>query len=275
MNGMIEFLRFFINICIRRKNRVVLKRKHPWRIFFFKSLFIKGTGNVITIENEKRNRHIGELKVSINGTDNVIFFHGMKKYNLDLTILIHGNKNVVNIFNPKFKNSFLEISGDNNSFILEDTVKEVVGMDAFVADGSSIIIKKDCEIGNDKLVMVANGCYNTTNKIFIDEGTHIARDAIIRTSDGECLVDAGTGEPLSVPQDVCIGKHCWITSRCTILKGASLPDGTVVAANSLVNKKFDIPDTLIGGIPAGILRRNIRWAAGSYKTNMERYNHGQ
>jgi len=53
------------------------------------------------------------------------------------------------------------------------------------------------------------------------------------------------------------------------------PDGTIAAANSPVDKKFDLPDTLIGGMPARILRQNVCWSAGSYKTNMKRYNHEQ
>ncbi len=57
--------------------------------------------------------------------------------------------------------------------------------------------------------------------------------------------------------------------RITILKRTNLPDGTIVAANSLINKEFSEQNTLIGGVPAKVLKSNVKWNEGSYKINME------
>ena len=95
----------------------------------------------------------------------------------------------------------------------------------------------------------------------IGDNTHIARDVIIRTSDGQSLIDPETMLPTNPPEDVIIGNHVWIMSRCIILKGTHLPDGCAVAANSLVNKKFNEENLLICGTPAKIMRHNIRWGS--------------
>lgn len=51
---------------------------------------------------------------------------------------------------------------------------------------------------------------------------------------------------------VTIGDSVWIGNRCTITKGAFIPNNTIVAQSSLVNKNYrDIkPYTLLAGCPA-------------------------
>ena len=55
-----------------------------------------------------------------------------------------------------------------------------------------------------------------------------------------------------------IKDHVWIGTRCTILKGVTIGEGVVVAAGSVVTK--DVPaNTLVGGIPAKVLKKGITW----------------
>jgi acetyltransferase-like isoleucine patch superfamily enzyme len=50
-----------------------------------------------------------------------------------------------------------------------------------------------------------------------------------------------------------IGRNVWIGRGCCILKGVTIGDGAVVAANSVVTK--DVPaNTIVGGAPARPLR---------------------
>ena len=105
----------------------------------------------------------------------------------------------------------------------------------------------------------------------IGDNVNIAKDAIIRTSDGQSLLDPKTMLPTDPPEDVIIGNHVWIMSRCIILKGTHLPDGCAVAANSLVNKKFEEENLLLCGTPAKIMKRNIRWGDPYGKVMEEHY----
>lgn len=60
--------------------------------------------------------------------------------------------------------------------------------------------------------------------------------------------------PISKP--ISIGSFSWIGNRCTIGPGTKLPDYTIVASNSLVNKDFSSLNTysMIGGTPARFIR---------------------
>ena len=50
-----------------------------------------------------------------------------------------------------------------------------------------------------------------------------------------------------------IGKHCWLGTNVTVLKGVTMGDNVTVGAMSLVNK--DVPDSVIvGGIPVSIIK---------------------
>ena len=56
-----------------------------------------------------------------------------------------------------------------------------------------------------------------------------------------------------------IGPHVWIGSSVTVLKGAVIPDGCVIAAGSVVCSKFEMKNALIAGNPARVIRENISW----------------
>lgn len=47
-----------------------------------------------------------------------------------------------------------------------------------------------------------------------------------------------------------IGSYCLISSRCVIVKGAKLPNYSVLGANSMLHKFYTEPYTLYSGVPA-------------------------
>lgn len=51
-----------------------------------------------------------------------------------------------------------------------------------------------------------------------------------------------------------IGERCFVGTNCVLLGGSVLPDRSVLGAKSLLNKAFDEPGTLYGGVPARALR---------------------
>jgi hypothetical protein len=59
--------------------------------------------------------------------------------------------------------------------------------------------------------------------------------------------------------NICFGDNVWIGARVMILKGAVVPNGSVVGAMAMVNKKFDEEHVLIAGVPAKVVRTNIEW----------------
>lgn len=50
-----------------------------------------------------------------------------------------------------------------------------------------------------------------------------------------------------------IGSNCWIGAKATILDGANIGDGCIVAAGAVVRGLFP-PNSIIGGVPAKIIK---------------------
>ena len=50
-----------------------------------------------------------------------------------------------------------------------------------------------------------------------------------------------------------IGYNVWIADKVTILRGVTIGNNVVIAANAVINK--DVPDgVIVGGVPAKILK---------------------
>jgi acetyltransferase-like isoleucine patch superfamily enzyme len=59
-------------------------------------------------------------------------------------------------------------------------------------------------------------------------------------------------------QPIIIGNHVWVGMNATILKGVTIGDGAIIAAGSIVTKDVKA-NTLVGGVPARILKENVEW----------------
>ena len=54
---------------------------------------------------------------------------------------------------------------------------------------------------------------------------------------------------------ITIGNKVWIGDKVTILSGVTIGEGAVIASNSVVTK--DVPPfSIVGGIPAKVIRKN-------------------
>lgn len=109
-------------------------------------------------------------------------------------------------------------------------------------------------------------------KIRIGSKTYINPNAIIRIENGleigsDCAISWGVtfmdhdthnieGKEGHAP--IKIGNKVWIGANCTILKGVRLGDGCVVATGAVVSKSFPA-GSLIGGVPARVLKENVHW----------------
>lgn len=58
---------------------------------------------------------------------------------------------------------------------------------------------------------------------------------------------------------ILIGNNVWIGCGVKIYKGTVIPDGCVIASNSIVKGKFQNKNSLIGGHPARELKQNVVW----------------
>jgi acetyltransferase-like isoleucine patch superfamily enzyme len=88
----------------------------------------------------------------------------------------------------------------------------------------------------------------------------IGWNTTIMDNDGMFTLTSDSKRTIEDKFYVSIENKCWIGCNCTILKGSTLGNGTVIAAHSLVNTLI-APNSLAGGVPARILKSNISWGA--------------
>lgn len=248
------------------------------RRLLFKFKYIKGKNNrVVAIKDGKEYNILMLSKhFNIEGNNNQIIFNcdNIKKVERNmpkgLKISISGNNNFISIEYPlKITDTCISMTNDNNSFEIKSSKHKLNGAYFSIADGSSVRIGKNSEICTGNVRVVCNGCYKTPHKLVIGDECHIARDTLIRTSDGQTLVDPETNMAINEPQDIIIGNHVWLMSRCMIVKGAVISDNSAVAPYSFVNKRFYDKNVLLAGIPAKVKKENIKWDTRSYNIYMK------
>lgn len=93
------------------------------------------------------------------------------------------------------------------------------------------------------------GCYFQNwngGNITIGKGTYIAPNVGLITENHN-IYDLDTHDD---PQDITIGKNCWIGMNSVILPGVTLGDCTIVGAGAVVTHSFLDGHCTIGGVPA-------------------------
>ena len=107
----------------------------------------------------------------------------------------------------------------------------------------------------------ANCTFWCSREIVIGEDNRLGWNVLIRDSDGHPLMDSsGRAKPYTQP--VHVGRHCWLCSDSSLLKGSSLPEGSVLAYRAVLTKPFSQANALYAGIPAALARQDIHWPRG-------------
>lgn len=96
------------------------------------------------------------------------------------------------------------------------------------------------------------------DKISIGKDVQFSYKGIIMDSDAHKIWDA-SGKLCKNHDIIEIGDKVWVAPNVTILKGSKIGNNSIIASNSLVNRKFEESNVVIGGIPAKILRHIKSW----------------
>jgi acetyltransferase-like isoleucine patch superfamily enzyme len=132
-----------------------------------------------------------------------------------------------------------------------------LGMGTKISVGS----KGKLYIGN-QFEITANSSISCQNTIEIGDGCLFSWDILLMDSDGHSVYDTDR-QLLNPDSEIVIEDDVWVGCRCLLLKNSSIARGSIIASGSLVNKKFNKPNSLIAGVPAQLKMENIEWKNGS------------
>jgi len=141
-----------------------------------------------------------------------------------------------------------------SEFVIADNGILEINGDFDICTGSSVTIESGAKLTLGKGGINRGVTVAVFNSVSLGHNVFISENSTIRDSDNHWISGGAGGN--SAP--INIGNNVWIGINVTILKGVTIGDGAVVAANSLVNKAVP-PNTLVGGVPAKVIRENVRW----------------
>ena len=98
------------------------------------------------------------------------------------------------------------------------------------------------------------------DRIIIGDYSRIVVETQIFDSNFHYLRNIETGQIERKGKEIIIGDFCWIGNRSTIMKGTRIPNRTIVASNSLLNKDYSVNSPncpVIAGIPAKIINSSL------------------
>lgn len=117
--------------------------------------------------------------------------------------------------------------------VIKDLWGISVGEHVFVGNGTVIMGSGSIKIEDE--VQIAPHC-------IVISGNHTMKDSSFRYGEG----DRG---------HIHIGKGAWVAGNSTVQRGSMLPAGSVLSANSFLNKEFEESFSLYGGVPARFIKR--------------------
>ena len=120
-----------------------------------------------------------------------------------------------------------------------------IGEYATLTLGDKFVVTGDTEIVCQEEISFGNDCLLSWDILIMDTDFHSVIDM-----QGAC---ARKSSPIKV------GDHVWIGCRNVILKGVSIANNNIIAANSTVTRSVKEENCIIGGSVAGVIKAGVNW----------------
>lgn len=168
----------------------------------------------------------------------------------------HGTGNKIILKDSGFiRNSMFFIKGNNNVIEI-DSGGGITNAHFWIEDSNNrIVIGKNTNLCGS----IHLACIEGT-EIHIGDDCLFSSDIVFRTGDSHSLLDL-QGNRINPSSDIVIGNHVWIGHRVTINKGVNISKDNMIGTGAIVTKSFNEQGTVIAGVPAKIVKRDIQWCA--------------
>lgn len=153
----------------------------------------------------------------------------------------------------------------NTTFRIKDNSQIKIGFNAEINNLLVRMEQKDSilNIGNNFKIMQGEFSltYGGNAKIEIGDNCLFSSNVCLRNADGHTIYNNESGKILNFTKGISIGNHVWVGNGVHILKSSRIPNNTIIGTKSVVNKQFEEENTIIAGIPAKIIKKNINWSS--------------
>ena len=148
----------------------------------------------------------------------------------------------------------IEVHGSNNEIIIDESSDFSKSELVIRGNGNIFKIGRNTSVNNTKFRL-----YGNNRLISIGDDCMFSYNIEVWSGDGHAIFSKGEKLPCNFEKDIIIGNHVWLGAYSKILKGAVIPDNSIVGMASLVNKKFEEGNIILSGIPAKIVKTGISW----------------
>ena len=131
------------------------------------------------------------------------------------------------------------------------------GGKASIGHGSKISVRGNLFFG-DGFNMTAESTIVCAKEIRFGNDCLLSWDILVMDTDEHSLYNKDN-ERINPDKPIVVGDHVWIGCKCVLLKGAVVPNNTVIAAGTLMTSSFAGEHQVIGGNPPTVLKHDIRW----------------
>lgn len=177
--------------------------------------------------------------VEIKTLKGKIILNEFKPFNIRIGTNELGNqpKNKYSIFSNTGTIIFNGSASMGIGTILSNSGTLTIGDNFIITADSSILCKKEITFGDN--------CLLSWNCQIMDTDFHK-------------IYDKDTNEIINPDMPIKIGSNCWICAGVNVLKGVSIADNIIIAANSTITKSLRNQYTIVAS-QGKILKENVYW----------------
>lgn len=124
--------------------------------------------------------------------------------------------------------------------------------------GGAISIQKDAVIVLGNHFHSTSGCkIICAKKIQTGINTRIGWDVLIMDTDWHSVYNIETKRISSKTKEIVIGDYVWIANGVSVMKGSRIPNFSIIAGKSLVNRVLERENSLYAGSPAKLIKTSV------------------
>lgn len=176
---------------------------------------------------------------------------------------------------PKLTNSQINIKGENNTLICEESVSLWNSRIDFNGNNSILYLSSNTfdyavniSVNENNICFIGkNNFFNGITTIVLSESKNViigedclfSYEVSLRVADVHLIYHTKTKERLNHSKSIYIGDHVWLGQNALILKGTQIGSGSIIGANSVLSNKTVPSNTTFAGSPARLTKEDTFW----------------